>query len=343
MDIEYHYYINYLVAAKAGFPPKDAEIIAYASQYVDENHKIYQINVGQSTAYANYITQTLNILKPKDELMRIYPIFHFIPGDPLAPTARRKDGKLHLLNTTPNSRNANLIMDEAIASDNLYRIGIASHSYVDTWAHQNFVGYYDVFNAMKGVLSSALPNIGHADAKHSPDWPALIWHDCRLVTSNAQVDNKQRFLDATRHLFYKYRRCVDSSVSSQCLEHDADQLICDLDQAIGDYDTTNHRQGDRIQNYLGLSEKRSYGHQQLPKFDSRDWFDQAITQSVRGIDDRKAGIIPRFASFRDRYFWKENHTQSHWYQFQEAAKIHQTASWSILVETTFHHLELENF
>ena len=174
MDIEFHYYMTYLTAARAGFAPPDAEIIAYSSQYVDENIHVLHIDRGKPTAYHNYITQTLNILKPKHELMRIYPIFHFIPGDPSAPTAQRKDGRQHPLNTTPNSENANLIFDDALQSRNLYRIGIAAHSYMDTWAHQNFVGYYDSFNAMQGILNKTLPNIGHADAKHNPDWPALV-------------------------------------------------------------------------------------------------------------------------------------------------------------------------
>ena len=100
MDIEFHYYMTYLTAARAGFAPSDAEIIAYSSQYVDDNSQVLHIERGKPTAYHNYITQTLNILKPKHELMRIYPIFHFIPGDPLSPTAQRKDGRQHSLNTT---------------------------------------------------------------------------------------------------------------------------------------------------------------------------------------------------------------------------------------------------
>ena len=52
--------------------------------------------------YRNHFSQTMNILKPKDQLMRIYPIFHFVPGEPDAPSARRRDGKMHILNTTPS-------------------------------------------------------------------------------------------------------------------------------------------------------------------------------------------------------------------------------------------------
>jgi hypothetical protein len=61
-------------------------------------------------------------------------------------------------------------MDAALETNNLYQIGVATHSYVDTWAHQNFIGYYNEFNSMAGVLEKMAPNIGHADASHNPDW-----------------------------------------------------------------------------------------------------------------------------------------------------------------------------
>jgi len=37
MDIEFHYYILYLIAARAGYGPADSYKIAYSSQFVDNN------------------------------------------------------------------------------------------------------------------------------------------------------------------------------------------------------------------------------------------------------------------------------------------------------------------
>ena len=76
----------------------------------------------------------------------------------MARTAWRKDGQMHWLNTTPDSTNARLIMKTALETDNLYRIGIGLHGYADTWAHQNFTGYYNEFNAMTKPLSEAVPD-----------------------------------------------------------------------------------------------------------------------------------------------------------------------------------------
>jgi len=92
MDAEFHYHITWLIAARAGLPPEDVEILSTASQYTDDNDIIFEIDKDRPTAYRNYISQTMNILKPKARLIRIYPIFHFIPGDPMAESPWRRDG-----------------------------------------------------------------------------------------------------------------------------------------------------------------------------------------------------------------------------------------------------------
>ena len=71
MDIEYHFYITYIIALRAGFDKDSAHKIAYSSQYTDDNNSIYEINKSKRGAYKNYISQTHNILKPKKELIRI--------------------------------------------------------------------------------------------------------------------------------------------------------------------------------------------------------------------------------------------------------------------------------
>ncbi|MBT3489581.1 MAG: hypothetical protein HN455_07915, partial [Gammaproteobacteria bacterium] len=43
MNREFHYWITGLIAKEAGFTEADAKIIAYASEYVDENDVSYTI------------------------------------------------------------------------------------------------------------------------------------------------------------------------------------------------------------------------------------------------------------------------------------------------------------
>ncbi len=57
-----------------------------------------------------------------------------------------------------------------------------------------------LISGMEGILEALIPNIGHADAKHNPDWPALKWEDDRLSSTHRKIDNKVRFLSASSHL-----------------------------------------------------------------------------------------------------------------------------------------------
>jgi len=340
VDIEFHYYMTYLVAAKAGFGAADAFKIAYASQYVDDNDLILGIDQGQASAYRNYISQTMNILKPKNKLFRIYPLFHFIPGEPLSPTAFRKDGKMHWLNTTPNSGNANKIMAAALATGDLFRIGVACHSYADTWAHQNFVGYRDEFNAMAGPLSKVTPDIGHADAYHNPDWPGLVWRDQRL--QEERRNNKAIFLEAARHLLHKLVKFTDPTITAVGLAEKTKELLADLETAIGGHDQKNERTGERQSRYRQLSGQAGYGGTGLPAYDGEQWLDEALNEEVRGLRDRADFTLACWDPLADVYSWQDrrNYRQTDWYRFQEAVKDHQNTAWEILSATNLKGLQL---
>ena len=292
MNIEFHYHITYLIATRAGFPPEEADIIATASQYTDDNSIIFEIDKERSTAYGNYISQTMNILKPKAKLFRIYPIFHFIPGDPMAKTAWRKDGQMHWLNTTPNSHNARRILDTALKSDNLYRIGIALHGYADTWAHQNFTGYYNDFNAMTGPLNPGIFSIGHAEAFHNPDWAALVWKDKRLI--NSRIDNKVRFLEAARHMLNRLARHTDSKLPEQELQKWEALLTTDLAHCIGTRDPSNDFAEQRTARYEALAQTEPYGRTAMKAYDPDEWMDQAVNEDVRGLRDRSDFSLSRW-------------------------------------------------
>ncbi len=52
MNLEFHYHLTYLIAARAGFPPEDARTIATASQYTDDNSIIFEIDKDRPTAHS---------------------------------------------------------------------------------------------------------------------------------------------------------------------------------------------------------------------------------------------------------------------------------------------------
>ncbi len=312
MDIEFHYYITGIIARRAGFNQDEAQLIAYASQFVDDNDVILNVeDRRKGEIYSNYISQTMDILKPKRALMRIYPIFHFVPGNPAADSARRSDGKMHVLNTTPNNDLANELLSKALkAAPDIrpYRIGIATHGYVDTWAHQNFAGFNDSFN---GDVLNPIPNIGHAEAKHHPDWVSHRWEDDRLVERD--VDNNARFISAAKGLFENYSSVLGSDVSWNDVEED---LLSVMGRSRrGDQP---HGRDERLRRY---SEMASW----LPPYSEDQWFDQAIEHQIRGLADSQDGILARFTIFKDQYLWKEDVAKedTHWFRFQEAVKEHQ--------------------
>jgi hypothetical protein len=321
MDIEFHFYATWLIAWRAGFSKQDAGIIGHASQFVDDNDvclKVRDRKAPKRAIYRNYISQTMNILKPKHELLRIYPIFHFIPGDPEAETAWRRDGKMHRLNTTPNSSNANELLDAALSAHpdtRLYRIGIATHAFVDTWAHQNFVGWYDGVNSLDIDVK---PAIGHAEAEHHPDWIGHKWVDARLAEPD--VDNTHRFLSAAKALFAAYRSHLQPD--GRKASSDWEPLKQDLLEVFGlKYTGSAKRyEPERLQ---AFRDKLHIGEEDA--FDDRAWFDAAVDTETQGLEDSHEGIWSALTLFEDKYFWKEgvDREDTHWYRFQEAVKEHE--------------------
>jgi hypothetical protein len=318
MDIEFHYWITGIIANRARLSEEDAQVIAYSCQYTDDNDEIRTVkDAGTNGEYSNYISQTMDILKPKHTLMRIYPIFHFLPGDPLAIPARRRDGKMHVLVTTPDSPLAGTVLSHALQMDNqdpqrLYRIGIASHAYADTWAHQNFVGWYDGFN---GELLNPLPNIGHADFMHHPDWPGHRWQDPRILQGD--INNNHRFLVAAKRLYEEYSRANGTYDRAAC-----EQLVTDLGAAMGPVASGDDNVGlkDRLKRYHDLAPW-------LPEYDQHRWFTDAVDTKVRGLPDT---ILPSLTIFEDEHTWKGPKAATHWYRFQEAVKAHQDLCMGLL-------------
>jgi hypothetical protein len=207
MDIEFHYHINYLIAAVAGFSSKEAYKIAYSAQYLDDNSEAYTI-IGQGARQdTNLVTQSYDPMIKAKDIIEIFPIFHFIPGnDLITSSGLRRDGSGRYMSCLPNNRLARDNLIQALKSQNLYWIGIASHSFVDTWAHQNFTGLKDSYNSLHQKQEAKifkLPgSIGHLEVLALPDTPNTVWYDFRL--KDMKIDNNKRILEAAKELFKIY-------------------------------------------------------------------------------------------------------------------------------------------
>ncbi len=333
MDIEFHYFMTHLIALRAGFKPDDAFKIAYASQYTDDNQTAYHIK-GADVPYENLISQTGDITRPKEEHLHIYPVFHFCPGTRaevfrLSPS--RRDGKFHLLATVPDNRNARTIFARALKSNDLYRIGIGTHMYADTFCHRDFAGWKDEFNWTRldgfvGGLWSALgPAIGHALAMHSPDIPSLVWEDARLTSPYRLKKNKEQILAAAGNIYDFF--CLNTNPAKPSAIRK--NLLGDLGSAIGDEvkEDTGILRKKRLENYKALLDS------EYKEYDKEQWFDAAIDRQV---------VASTIGTSELKYTcsWKGDYLKSDWYAFQEAVKAHQAVAFNVLAKI-FRMMEIE--
>lgn len=314
MDKEFHYWVTGIISEYAGFPANDCQTIAYSSQYTDDNNRVVEVfddEFDVLPSYVTHVSQTEDILQPKDDIMRIYPLFHFVPGDFDSPSPRI-DGKKHRLLTTPDSPYANDIMSYTLKNavsrylsgdkSCLHRIGISAHCYVDTWAHQNFIGWYDDMNGLPKV---GWPNIGHFDAEHNPDIVNHSWKDQRLT--NPDIMNNERFIGAAQRLY--------EHLSGFCQQVNLapagswSQLATFLNSTWG------LDKASRMNSYMNHTNS-------LENYNDLAWIDLAAELKT----------VPTDGSVIEKYVWKSHvdRTTTDWYKFQEAAKGHIVDAASIL-------------
>ena len=336
MDIEFHYYMTYLIAVRAGYSTGDAVVIAHASQGIDDNHIPIEVAGGLLSPYRNRVSQTMDIVHPCDDA-QIYPFFHFVPGNPASPTAARVDGTIDPMVTTPHGDIARRMLARALAPKDLHRIGIAAHVYADTWAHQNFLGKRDPFNRLGGSPAQdaldVVLDVGHGAAEHRPDVPALIWTDRRLIDS--EVNNKQRCLDAAEQLFRLFAQANAKSAAE--IAAAIPSLLSDLAADIGPpaRDAIT-KDPSRIARYQARALTAAYGGQAIPPYDVEEWFEAAMQEKHDGILDEWKGLINGAANELGDYSdllrqetrlpcsWRDpaGHGTSQWFRFQEAVKAH---------------------
>jgi hypothetical protein len=311
MNIEFHYHVTYILARKSGFDREDASVIAYSSQYTDDNTFQYYVNYPNGNDFITRASQTMDITKPSLKKEKIYPLFHFFPGDPAFPAAARTDGTTHPFNTTPDSDNVRYIFSAALETKNLYRIGIATHVYADTWAHQNFLGLNHHFNALRTPVGQLIPDVGHADALHEPDIVGNRWKDTRLVAAYADIDNNMRFLDAAEKIYFAFKKYNNHEVTDDTLSTDWNSLRKKLEKAMNTSSILgsifNSSQKARIKAYNAICDD-------IPAYDENEWRRAALEKREMEVD------------LFDRYWARAHYPDSHWHRFQEAIREHYLLS-----------------
>lgn len=230
MQVDFHHAVTYVLSRMAGFPHKEADIIAYAAQYVDDanNSGVIKFNNGAMYNRISSVNGTFDVMQHVQNEVDyvIWSPFHFLPGaDP------KSESFVEKLICRPNSEVANRMVDLCIEYREepytLQRLGITMHVYADTFAHQGFAGLVNEVNTVDDLkldneklsffderksdgISSALP-MGHGAALECPDKPYLKWSYKNYKGDTINRNNTNDFMDAAWSMFaqlLRYRQSI---------------------------------------------------------------------------------------------------------------------------------------
>lgn len=232
MQVDFHHGAVYALSRIAGFERPEAEIIATASQYVDDATNDGLVTFDNGALYLRMATAHRMLDYRNFAALanhRVWLPFHFLPGNCGRPAGAEVQGPfIHRLICTPNSPVAQDMVAAAIAARAepwaLHRLGIALHVYADTWAHQGFAGVSHEVNQVSDVrdeagrpdeslarrlanyfMGGALP-LGHGPALSYPDRPWLIWSYTNGLGRRVERNNPEIYIDAAEHLLVALRR-----------------------------------------------------------------------------------------------------------------------------------------
>lgn len=183
MQYDMHYYGTYAMAAAAGIPHKDAETIATAAQFVDDqNFTGWQVSLsgegiyGVATAHHPLEAGIRTMLEDSEanDNRRVWVPFHFLPGLE-GETFHEK------MVCRKDSRVVNKMLDHYLSDlvirehkpHALHLMGIAAHVYADTFSHYGFSGIASPHNQI--VNNSVI-----IDASHSQETKDYIAHKSNI-------------------------------------------------------------------------------------------------------------------------------------------------------------------
>ncbi|MBI4691529.1 MAG: hypothetical protein HY754_14885 [Nitrospirae bacterium] len=334
MQKDFHYCMIKVLAEKAGFKPDEAQIIAYASQYVDDAVEHMEIKI-RDVPQLNY-----SRLKPndyfdpictahkglqyvagitRDAQRKVYVSFHFIPSEEYGGTGR------YDYCTIPDSNLAREILRQAIAElkaasrnmriQKLIKLGIALHSFADTWAHQRFSGRlsaadndverihlfgndnWESLSHLDQLKANLFPEVGHIEAMNYPDFSHQRWryeHDYSGI--EYKRDNTAIFFEAAKSIF---------------------ELLCEAIGQPKDWDSY----ADRIKECLSLntdSIKRKFeNYRRLFReiefdYHEEDWRNQALTgNSLSWIDFQETDYAQVGYTFNGDLKWFYFHMEAY--------------------------------
>jgi hypothetical protein len=324
MNLDFHYYTTSYLARQAGFSPGEAQILAHSCQLVDDNLLTYEIQTPKE-AINTQPTQNYGFWDSSTS-RDIYLPFHFFPGKDPMWISKRKDGQDHQWATSPNCTGVKKLLLAALKRKNLYRIGIALHTFADSWAHQGFSGQKESQNSLNN--DPIIPPLGHAQALRDPDIYGKTWQDPRLKEPG--VVNRRRFREAAKKI-YRYL-CV-----YQKRPFDDEDLILSFWEA-------------RMEEQADEEEWRTRNlefeiQDAIPRFERGIWILEALgSGATHGLSEKYTSGYSKFLWLLDELVFKNDigtkkpvtvtdaFYQSHFYHWVLAAEEHRRLAKSLIQE-----------
>ena len=322
MQKDFHYYAVSQLAKLAGFSSDDSHTIAYASQYVDDSTESEPIEPFPDQHFDTVRTAHYNLGAFNwDVQKKIYMPFHFLPttirwlspGNFSYCTEPAQEGNDTLL--------SNMLIDDAVRETNkrfrLIRIGAATHTIADTFAHFGFSGrHHDENNVGKiwhaksdggwklkpfesYIADMFVPKIGHVEASSYPDYPYLKWRYTNGNGSRRTRDNLKFSLNAVNYIYRKLKaaRTPATPLTDLAQDHPDDyKKIKSLLQQRGDLDNRIQR----WKNYTNATEYNKTSWRKAALIGNVEWDD--MSPSERKFHTRRLKGKARFDISKWAYF-----------------------------------------
>jgi hypothetical protein len=334
MRIDFHFYTIHALARAAGFKPDDAYVIAYASQYTDDEIREDKIYFEDGEVFDPFITAHA-IFHPgaitERVCERVWIPFHFIPGN----LGRGDEVMITRANGPFVQKVIGEFLEYDLRPDSLHMLGIILHVYADTWSHQNFMGMINDMNNIsevkvegeqedfieghlnilgKKVKEYLVPKLGHAQAGSIPDEPYRRWDYRDHSGVPRQVTNHERTMDAAYHCY---------ELLSRFLKHFKEFVISEIIP----WDNIKEEIGRlfRVQGYKdcitawgeALSEgKFGFGPEGKDInliYDHGEWYNLSIKETFKPSEQ---GFLEK------RYAKTDIFDTSHWKYFNQAATFY---------------------
>jgi hypothetical protein len=353
MKRDAHYYAILAFCRACGFKKTSAHVIAYASQSVDDakiNLIFFKKHSGlrfehdivnnrpaffnMATCHSYFRMKTFSY----EAMVNNTSAFHFVPGC----QGENFTKKLRCKEQSPVVLD---ILKDVLVEDDLIKLGIVLHAYVDTYSHQGFSGMLSKVNDIKrceaknqvnlGLLERILnifkqfskdkydkyfdrimPAYGHAQAMDFPDIPYLEWSyeydfsdEFHGSYKSVEIDNKERYKQAfnTAVKYLENYLIKYPHYSDSSLKFDNIDILMDT-LLLEVTDRKRENNWKRVLVDQGLFDKED---KELLNYEADQWLREAFSNFDRKVfDSRKVEGVQLADSF----------LTSNWYHFYLSVK-----------------------